>query len=338
LARPKANLGHTLPHELLASTLQRTIERFNALTAAPLPTDAPALAALYLALAGCLSQSEACLLSALDALDPRTGGGVAEPKRGYQQVRRAAFALLTNAGVFFETVEPTFAKIVHGGSAWPSQPVETRADRGDGRPLYLFRNTYKKLPGLTDAERRAEHDKRVAKFWAEGGNFDEIITATSGALKNLTPGLRYDYVMLADGTLRLHPNLKEQGAPGHSLLATGGPTYKDELLLSAGELWIYKDTAGDLEALVLASNSGHFKPKLADLKNALPVIEKLGVPQNKVVRFGGPNCIPAILTEIEKNCRLDNLVAQLPDDADTSLKALENRHPIRTALALRARR
>jgi hypothetical protein len=276
------------------------------------PQTPHALAQLYGHLGGAIASTEACLLSALDALDPRTGGGVSQPAAAYAAVRQRAFDLLREAGRQFNRIEPAFGPLVHGPGAWPNQPVIVQPDRGDGRPLYNYVNSYKKPPGLSDAQRRAEHQERVERFASRGGRYDAIEVATPGVFEGLEPGVRYDYVLSAKGTLRLHPNVGDGPKPGHSLLATGGPEFVDEPVLLAGELWVYKDTAGDVEAVVVANNSGHFKPAFDDLPNATPTLEGLGLPSSKIVYFGGPNNLPSLMEEIGQNCGLGDLSALLP--------------------------
>jgi len=71
--------------------------------------------------------------------------------------------------------------------------------------------------------------------------------------------------------------------------------------------------AGDVEAVIVANNSGHFKPAFDDLDNTIPSLEKFGIPREKIVLFGGPNNLPSMLEEIgEKYPELDIVSAMPP--------------------------
>jgi hypothetical protein len=301
--------------EALCRLANASTEATTALAGRPLPEGIRALTDWYVSLGWAQARAEACLIGALDALDPRTGGGVAQPAQAYWELRRRAFALLSAIGEAYNRVEPVFARLVHGNSTWPAQPRAELPDRGDGRPLYTYGNTYKERRPLTPAERRAEHDERVQRFESRGGRWSDIITAAHGIFDRLAHNVRYDYVLLADGTLRLAANDDSiPASPGHSLLATGSPAFSEEPVLLAGELWVYRDSAGDTEALVIANNSGHYKPAFADLQNALPYLGRLGLDPSLVVLFGGPNNLPSMFEEMSERCRIANAAARLPPD------------------------
>jgi len=322
--------GLGLPVELLSREVDGARQILSAVAATALPEDARSLAEVYRELGGAVASAEACLLSCLDALDARTGGGVAQPAAGYAEIRKRAFALLREAGHQFDRFEPAFGPLVHGPNAWPNQPVAVREDRGDGRPLYVYDNTYKQPPGLTREQRLAEHRERVDNFRKKGGSFDQIITAEPGTFATLAHRERYDYVLGTDGTLRLHANPPgDEGPPkpGHSLLATGSAEFKDEPSLLAGELWVIKDSAGDVEAVVVANNSGHFKPSFEDLPNATEALEALGIPRAKVIFFGGPNNLPSMMEEIGSNCGLGDLSDLLPPEPTDILARLAAKSP-----------
>ncbi|MEE8409625.1 MAG: hypothetical protein V3T05_08470, partial [Myxococcota bacterium] len=321
--------GNGLPLPVLTHELDTAVARLEAVTTAPLPETPDQLVAIYSDLGHAQALAEACLLSTVDALDPKTGGGVSEPAAAYGAVRSRAFEILRDAGRQYARIEPAFGSIVHGDNGWVRQPIEVEPDRGDGHPLNYYVNTYKHMPGLTPEQRHAEHDERVESFGKKGGRFEDILTAEIGTLDQLNNRLRYDYVMLPDGTLRLYPNAPDGHGrdvkPGHSLLATGGPEFIDEPVLLAGEIWIYKDTAGKVEAIVVANNSGHFKPEFEDLKNAIEPIERLGLPRNKIVLFGGPNNLPSMFKEIVEHCTTkayDDPSAMLPPDPEAILESL----------------
>lgn len=318
-----AKLGGGLPPALLSRHLDAAARTFQAMLDGPLPSDLSALVDTYSQLGSALAKAEASLLSALDALDPATGGGRAEPADAFVALRERAFDTLRLAGRVFDHLEPAFSRHVHGSSGWPPQPVEVAPDRGDGKPLVNYRNTYKKGRPLDLEERKQQHEKRVDKFLAEGGRFDALEIADAADVARMPHGVRHDYVMTAERNMRMVPRTDESGQPlmdpGHSLLATGGPAFDDKAVLLAGELWCLRDSAGDLEAVFVANNSGHFKPRYEDLPNAEGVLASLGVPPEKVVLFGGPNNLPSMFEEILEKHGMDGVMEKLPPSARSVL-------------------
>jgi hypothetical protein len=273
------------------------------------PGDLDALVDCYARLGRSVSEAKACLIAALDVLDPTTP----EPatRAAYRAVEARAFDLLRQAGAVFALLEPPFGRLVHGGGGWPSLPVAI-----EGRTLY--QNSYKKSRTLSEDERRAEYAERVQKFRSGGGSFDDVIVLAPGGLNDLTAWAHYDYVMLPNLETRVYPTAEADrgGKPkaGHSLLIGSGPDFSDPLILSAGELWTLKDAAGDLEAVVIANNSGHYKPAFKDLPNTIPGLTRLGIAKERIVLFGGPNNIPAIFREMGEKHGLAGLAARLPPD------------------------
>lgn len=328
-------LGGGLAPPVLGRALDAAVASLEAIRARTAPANAEELVDAYAGIGRVTSTAQAVLRSALDALDAKTGGGPAKPATPFEHVKARAFQLLRDVGAAFAALEPSFARIVHGGGGWPRQPLQRSADRGDGRPLFVYANTFKKPVPLALDEQKREYASRVDKFAKTGGTFESIITATKDtfiALPHLQP---YDYVLNEDGTLRMFPtNDLDEGAPkpGHSLLAEGNATYTGINALLAGELWVVKDTAGDVEAVLIANNSGHFKPEYEDLANSLPWLEKLGIPREKVVLFGGPNNLPSMFAEMEERCGLTNLAARLPPPPDVVLDELAT---VKSALSVR---
>jgi hypothetical protein len=333
------NRGGALPVPVLERLLGAGRKTLADLQDRPLPLTLDALVDTYAALGKVVSDAEAALLSALDALDPRTGGGTAHPQLPYQRVWSGAFELLRNAGTEFARLEAAFGTLVHGGEAWPGRPVAVKADRGDGRPVYEYENTFRKSTALTVDEKRKEYASRVKGYLDKGGRFEDIIVAKPGVFDTLQSGLRYDYVLSAGGVMRMYPNERDDAdgpaKPGHSLLAVGGPDFKDVRALLAGEIWVLKDSAGDVEAVIIANNSGHFKPAFADLQNSVPFLCELGIPEEKVVLLGGPNNLLAMFSEIEKKHGLTGLSEKLPRSAADTLRTLTEA-PTGKALNVRA--
>lgn len=318
-------LAGGLAPALLGRALDAAAATLTAVRSRKEPANASELVDAYAGIGRSVAVAQAVLLSSLDALDAKTGGGVAKPSAPFEHLRARAFAMLREAGVAFDALEGAFANIVHGGNGWARQPVERAADRGDGRPLYAYRNTFKKNAPLGDVEQRAEYATRVDNFARSGGKFEDIIVADRATFAELEGYVAYDYVLVESGTLRLFatndldPNAPK---PGHSLLAEGSATYTATNALLAGELWVLKDSAGDVEAVLLANNSGHFKPEYRDLANALPHLAALGIPADKVVLFGGPNNLPSMFAEIEERCGLAGLAARLPTEPHLLLEEL----------------
>jgi hypothetical protein len=275
----------------------------------PLPQDVHRLAEIYEDLGRAVSTAEACLVSALDALDPRTGGGVVEDVAPFRELQEQALLLLHRSGAMFARLDSTFGQLVHGGGGWSNRPVE-----GGERTLYL--NTFKTNKDLNAAEREQEYLSRVDKFVSNGGSFDDIIHLNEPRLDALRAWSHYDYVMLPNLETRVYPTAKEdrEGKPkaGHSLLIGSGHEFDDREILSAGEMWVIKDTADDLESVIIANNSGHFKPSFKDLPNTVAGLVALGVPEERIVLFGGPNNIPAIFREMGELCQVGGLEHRLP--------------------------
>lgn len=313
--------GGGLPTPVLNKQLTSALSELRALETIALPTTPQQLVDGYARLGRAIATADACLLSALDALDPRTGGGVARPARPYAELREQAFAALRDSGHLFDRFEKSFSTIVHGDQAWPNQPVVEAADRGDSKPRVLYLDTFKKTPGLTPEQRQQEYQSRVDKFLAKGGRFEDIIVGQPGVFDRLENGVHYDYVIAGDGTLRLGLLEDQPGKPkpGHSLLARGTPEFSDAPVIAAGELWVVKDTAGDVEAIVVANNSGHFKPSFADVGNSVPALEQLGAAPDQIVLFGGPNNLPSMFEEIK--ARYPEVVVEnkLPPDSSALL-------------------
>lgn len=277
---------------------RRLLEACNRKT----PQTLDELRVTYERLGEATAMCEAALLTSLDALDPKTGGGVAKDAPYFERVRKSAFDMLRQTGATFAALSAPFSKLVHGASSWSARPVRLQPDRGDGAPLLGYENTFKSAKALTPTERAEAYRQRVEKFVGRGGRFEDILVASPGTFDSLPSGVHHDYVLSLDGTLRMFENAKDDDEgpvkPGHSLLATGSPVFADAPVLLAGELWVFKDSAGDVEAVVIANNSGHFKPDFDSLQNALPHLEKLGIPAERVVQFGGPNNLDAIFREI----------------------------------------
>lgn len=314
---------HAIAPELLSRALDQSQRAIAELLADPkAPANRAELADAYVKLASAVSQAEAALLGSLDGLDAKTA-----PKL-YGPLRDRAFTTLREAGKAFAKLDPSWSSLVHGKGGWASQPVVVRPDRGDGVPLRAYVNTFKKGEPLSVQQKKAEYELRVETFTTRGGRFEDIITAKAGTLEGLEPMFRYDYVLEHGGPMRLFPNGDDSDAgppkPGHSLLAVGDDDFRDVLATLAGELWVLKDSAGDLEAVVVANNSGHFKPVFDDLPNVLPALVALGIPEEKIVLFAGPNNLPAMFRELEQKFpdEMTGVSARLPGTASELLDAM----------------
>jgi len=279
-----------------------------------LPGDLSTLVDYYEQLGQGVVISEACLVAAFDALDPKVGTGITAEIDAYTDVKTEAYRLLCHCGTMFANLAVPFKNIVHRGGGWSNQPVTHQ-----GKTLY--RNTFKTDKTLSASERKSEYEKRVSKFLNTGGSFDDIVLLDPTSIRTLKPWSHYDYVMLPNYEIRVYPTAVEDrnGKPkaGHSLLIGAGEDFADPLILSAGELWILQDHAGDLETVIIASNSGHFKPDFSILEHTLPGLELLDVKANQVAQFGGPNNIPAIFREIKELHNIEGLEQKLPPNPTT---------------------
>ncbi len=329
--RPSVSLSgeaahHALPPEVLKQTLEKASASVAALKAEPMPQTRQELVETYARLGLAVAEAEAALIGTLDALDRRPDKTAPSP---YQKLRDWAFQALREAGEVFAKLDPAWGQLVHGSGGWPSRPVQLWPDRGDGRPFIVYENTFRRAEALSSEQKKAEYDSRANRFVERGGRFEDIIVAHKGVFEGLERMLRYDYVVEHGGPMRLFPNGDDNDAagppkPGHSLLLVGGRTFRDVRALMAGELWVMKDSRGDLEAVVVANNSGHFKPRFEDLSNVLPVLEKLGVPREKIVLFGGPNNLVAMFRELSEKFpdEMKDLSGRLPPPSSELLKRM----------------
>ena len=298
-------------HEFLRTQLESHQKAVEEMVHGDLPTDLNQLIDMYDELGQTTSIAEACLVAAFNALDPRVGAGKTKTPDEYNAIKQQAFELLAHTGKQFSRLSDPFAQLVHGGGGWSNQPVDL-----DGKVLY--RNTFKKNYQLSAEQRLQEYQNRVQKYLGGGGSFESIVLLNNENINGLVPWSHYDYVMLPNLETRVYPTSRRErrGKPkaGHSLLVGSEMDFDDRLILSAGELWILKDHADDIEAVIIASNSGHFKPDFRALAPAREGLEVIGIPEERIVMFGGPNNIQAVFREIGELHDIENLDSRLPPD------------------------
>ncbi|MEC7986999.1 MAG: hypothetical protein VX278_17655 [Myxococcota bacterium] len=298
-------------HEFLISQLASHKVAVESMVQGELPTDLSQLIDMYDELGQTTSIAEACLVAAFNALDPRVGAGSTALPDQYHDVKKQSFALLSHTGHQFSRLAGPFAQLVHGGGGWSNQPVDVNGN-------ILYRNTFKKNYTLTPEQRAQEYQNRVRKYLGGGGSFDAIVLLDAENINTLVPWSHYDYVMLPNLETRVYPTSRRErrGKPkaGHSLLVGSNGNFDDRLVLSAGEMWILKDHADDIEAVVIASNSGHFKPDFRALAPACAGLEAIGIPRERIVMFGGPNNIQAVFREVAELHGVDGLKQRLPPD------------------------
>ena len=207
-------------------------------------------------------------------------------------------------GRAFAARTQTFGDTVHGGAAWP-----TRTEPGPNGRRYV--NSFKSADLLSFADKRTLYAEKVRVFEAQGGRFDRDILVPQ-SVDELETGVRYDYCVLEDGTIRCSPRGPGLPDPGHSLLAEGGPEFADTRVVMAGELWVERTEAGEVAACVVACNSGHFKPYFEDVGRVFSVVQKLGVPEDRILGYGGPNNAASILPEIADRFGIGDVASQMP--------------------------
>lgn len=186
-----------LPPEKLVALLD-VCRRNGPDMSGPLPGDLQALIETYDALGKSVSTAEACLVSALDALDQQTGEGRVEDPEPFEILQAEAFDLLRQSGEMFARFDGAFASLVHQGGGWPNQPVDC-----DG--VTLYRNTFKYKEQLNPAQRAQEYQDRVDTFLGGGASFDDIVLLTPDSLQSLKAWAHYDYVMLPNYEIRVYP-------------------------------------------------------------------------------------------------------------------------------------
>jgi|GEM_PF-6044186 len=259
----------------------------------PNPTGAQ-LHARYAALCG--AQQELTRIATLAQNAEKKALGV--DKTQLKALQQRCLSSLRKLGTAFEIQTPIFASVVHGGSSWP-----TRCENGPKGRRYI--NSFKSSKLLSDSEKRAYFEKKLAGFRKRGGRLEsDILTPTTQ--DQFIGSVRYDYCLVEDGGFRAAPRREGDPDPGHMILAEGGASFKDTAVSMAGELMVSRDNDGEVVAAFVACNSGHFKPYAEDLPRMLPVLEQLGIPKDKVIFIGGPNNPTSILPEIAKKFDLDS--------------------------------
>ena len=221
-----------------------------------------------------------------------------EARQKLLALKQRCLSSLRKLGTAFEVQTPIFAKVVHGGSSWP-----TRSEYGPHGRRYL--NSFKSSELLTNAQKRAYFDKKIDGFRSRGGTFETHIIQPVHH-EELLDAVRYDYCLVENGDFRVSPRRKGDPDPGHMILAEGGTVFRDTPVSMAGELMVSRDDHGEVVAAFVACNSGHFKPYAEDLPRMLPVLAKLGIAKEKVVFVGGPNNPASILPEIAEKFDLND--------------------------------
>lgn len=286
-------------------TLHTAIDEASRLARAT-PPEAPAsgdvLADRYAGLGRAEALASAALIASENAL--ASGGGPARVA-AYRAVRDRALQALRDTGAGYAAHMPVFAATVHGGKSWPTLTEQSPA----GERRYV--NSFKSSENLTFAQKEEIYRGKVEKFEKAGGTFSQHIL-TPESLSELRPGVRYDYVLLEDGTIRCAergPNLPD---PGHALLAEGGPDFADTRVMMAGELRVVAAADGTVLACVAACSSGHFKPYFEDVERMRPALARLGLPEERAIVSGGPDDPAAILREIAARFELKNIERLFP--------------------------
>ncbi|MEE2902326.1 MAG: hypothetical protein VYC39_08350 [Myxococcota bacterium] len=219
-------------------------------------------------------------------------------KTQLRALRQRCLSSLSKLGKAFEIQTPIFAEVVHGGSSWP-----TRWENGPKGRRYI--NSFKSSKQLSDSEKKAYFEKKLAGFRQRGGRLESDIIAPVKE-DQFIDSVRYDYCLVEDGGFRAAPRREGDPDPGHMILAEGGAIFNDTPVSMAGELMVSRDNDGEVVAAFVACNSGHFKPYAEDLPRMLPVLQQLGIPKDKVIFIGGPNNPTSILPEIAKKFDLDS--------------------------------
>jgi len=297
------------------SALGDAIRTANADAAVSLvqPATKETLFADYKRLGAAEVTATAALLEARAALSRPMGP---DQIRRFERVETSALASLAEIGRAYSVRTDIFGSTVHGASCWP-----TKFETGEnGRRRYI--NSFKTADDLPFASKAELYAEKIAVFVAEGGDVKRDIIEVK-SLSDLEPGVRYDYCLLEDGTLRCAPRGPDLPDPGHSILAEGSETFRDTKVAMAGELWVTNDDAGEIASCVVACNSGHFKPFFDDLDFAVDKMVDLGVPRKRVIPFGGPNNALAVLPEIGEKLGWADVSSSLPPDVNdrrTSLR------------------
>lgn len=235
--------------------------------------DAGTLARAYVHLAEAETFAQAVLDEAVE------GRGA-----GYGARADAARALLREVGAHYAVRCPQFTRLMQGDAEWP-----TRYEKVDGRLHFI--NGFKSKAELDPAQAQAAFDQRLHTFLAAGGVMSAIQALTAESLDRLEVGEKYEYVLTAAGDFRFTviPKTGDGPSPGHTLTAEAGVDFHHVRALCAGELWVSRDSDGELSALCISAGSGHYKPFFDALAAVDGPLVAMGVDAAKIVHYGGPS-------------------------------------------------
>jgi hypothetical protein len=285
----------------------------------------------------CIVSASAGLRSSYGGTDKPTGPmgpGQVFSQNTYTDIRKGAFECLRTIGDLYTALIPAMKATTDSQKSWTPRLAEVSSSSCSSGKGYL--NTFED-DRLTDPKERAlAFASRLQTFLEMGGTFVDVIELREGFCsapqkqdkplpsfwtptprdstaeawqspwERLVAGQWYDYVLALDNTIRLYPSgassRLERPVCGHTLLAYTDPAsasdFDDSPVIMAGDMCALKGSEGDLEALIVTNNSGHFKPKSVDLPNVLQALAKIGVPESKVCLFPGPNNLFSLRREL----------------------------------------
>jgi hypothetical protein len=200
-------------------------------------------------------------------------------------------------------------------SPWPVFVQDAKS----GKVEVEFRNTFRGEHLSADV-RQTKLIEAWDKFINEkGGKYSDIVEITPAFLKGLNNGVLSEFVVTRDGT----PVGTMNNKANHSLMA-GRPdasgTPREQDVLTAGALRMWRDASGEIAMVVLAAKSGHFRPTLESLNAMKAALVKLGVPAERIFLSQGDVADSHVSGAIQLwNYKLENNGQNVPRDVGESM-------------------
>lgn len=139
------------------------------------------------------------------------------------------------------------------------QQIRSETPGGDAR----YESNYRSDEDLTPAQRKKLYEAKVQEYRTKGGDLSEIKTLTPELLKDLGPYSWFEYVVLANGSVKLTTQA------GH-ILAAGGQRVK-----TAGQVVFIKNSTGKFTMAIVTNGSGSYKPDLLSGERFAKRIEEM---------------------------------------------------------------
>jgi hypothetical protein len=188
--------------------------------------------------------------------------------------------------------------------------------RQDFEKNSLYSPNYRRDVLLSQQEMDIEYNKKLQDFLAKGGDLREIFTLNEKTILALGLFSRFEYVVTPNHKIRI-----TSGNAGHILLGQG------QEVLTAGQIMILKNRAGDVVMAVITNASGSYKPDMTSAQNfAERFATRFKIPMSRIVlTMGEPLSTQSFKIYLKAN--------GLPEDEiKMQSKALEQNQKVLTTL------